>query len=73
MLKYEYNCTSCGHEFEAEQRITEDPIRTCAKCSKDTAVRRISAAPFLLRGGGWYADGYASKSDKTAESSEDAA
>ncbi|MBW2292579.1 MAG: hypothetical protein JRG94_09730 [Deltaproteobacteria bacterium] len=30
---YEYQCEKCQHEFEREQRITADPIKTCPKCA----------------------------------------
>lgn len=61
MPTYEYRCTRCGHEFEKEQRITEEPIRECVACHEEGAERVISASSFVLKGGGWYADGYASK------------
>ncbi len=32
MPVYEYACEKCGHEFEREQRITDEPIKTCPKC-----------------------------------------
>jgi putative FmdB family regulatory protein len=63
---YEYACGKCGHEFEAEQRITEAPIKTCPRCRARKVKRLISQTSFVLKGGGWYADLYASKSDKEA-------
>ena len=60
MPTYEYECTN-GHQFEAEQRITEKPLERCEVCR--AKVRRlISATSFILKGGGWYADGYSGKS-----------
>jgi putative FmdB family regulatory protein len=63
---YEYACEKCGHEFEAEQRITEAPLKTCPRCRARKLKRLISQTSFVLKGGGWYADLYASKSDKEA-------
>jgi putative FmdB family regulatory protein len=62
MPTYEYQCEKCGFEFEREQRITEDPIKTCPKCKSRKAKRLLSAPGFILKGGGWYADGYGSRS-----------
>jgi putative FmdB family regulatory protein len=62
MPTYEYQCEKCGFEFEREQRITEDPIKTCPKCKSRKAKRLLSAPGFILKGGGWYADGYGSSS-----------
>jgi putative FmdB family regulatory protein len=60
MPTYDYQCQKCGFEFEREQRITEDPIKTCPKCKSRQAKRLLSAPGFILKGGGWYADGYGS-------------
>ena len=59
---YEYLCEKCKHEFEAEQRITDAPIRTCPKCRARKVKRLISQTSFVLKGGGWYSDLYSSKS-----------
>lgn len=65
MPTYNYACDACGHNFEREQRISEDAIKKCPKCGKSKARRMISAGNFILKGGGWYSDGYGSggKSD----------
>jgi putative FmdB family regulatory protein len=65
MPVYEYACAKCESEFEVEQRITEDPIKTCPRCRSRRVKRLISQTSFALKGGGWYADGYASKSGKS--------
>ena len=64
MPTYEYRCDKCGHEFEREQRITEDAIKTCPKCKAQKAKRLISATSFVLKGGGWYSDLYSSGKSK---------
>lgn len=70
MPTYPYGCDSCGHEFEVFQKVTNLPIRECPRCNGVTATRRISAPPFILKGGGWYADGYSrSPSPSTGTSS----
>lgn len=60
-MTYEYACGACGHQWEAEQSIREAPLKKCPKCGKLQAKRQISqGAGFILKGGGWYADGYGS-------------
>jgi len=71
MPVYEYQCGACGHEFEREQRISEDPIKKCPKCGKQKAKRLISRTSFVLKGGGWYGDLYASQKP-ASEKKEDA-
>ena len=51
---YEYRCSSCGHELEKLQRITDAPITDCPACEKPALKRLISAAGFRLKGSGWY-------------------
>jgi len=60
MPQYPYVCTSCNKEFEYEQRITAEPLKTCEACGQQTLVRQIAGTSFVLNGGGWYRDGYTS-------------
>lgn len=71
MPTYDYQCGKCGVEFEREQRITEPPVKTCPKCKSRQVKRLLSAPGFILKGGGWYADGYGSGGKKTSSSSSD--
>ena len=66
---YEYLCEKCSHEFEREQRITEDPVKTCPKCRGRRVKKLISQTSFVLKGGGWYSDLYSSKKDKKSSGS----
>ena len=51
---YEYQCQSCGHEHEALQKMSADPLIDCPACSKPELKKKISAAGFRLKGTGWY-------------------
>ncbi len=66
MPTYEYRCDKCGHEFEREQRITDDPVKKCPGCRSARVKRLISATSFVLKGGGWYSDLYSSKKAQPA-------
>jgi putative FmdB family regulatory protein len=69
-MTYEYLCTACEHVWEAEQSISEAPLKVCPRCTKETAKRQVSGgAGFILKGGGWYSDLYGSAPKKTSESS----
>lgn len=54
---YEYYCPACGHQLEVLQHMN-DPAPSCPQCSQDTMVKKVSAAGFQLKGGGWYATDY---------------
>jgi putative FmdB family regulatory protein len=69
-MTYEYVCTACHYEWEAEQSISAPPLQTCPNCHEDTAKRQISrGGGFILKGGGWYADGYGSASSPSSAGS----
>jgi len=51
---YEYQCQECGHELEAIQKMSDDPLTECPECGKPALKKMISAAGFRLSGGGWY-------------------
>ena len=58
---YEYQCTGCHHQFDLLQKINDEPVKKCPLCSKDTAIRLVSAAGFQLKGTGWYATDFKNK------------
>lgn len=72
MPTYEYLCEKCGHEFEREQRITEDPVKTCPQCRARKVRRLISRTGFILKGSGWYSDLYSSAKPGAAKEGEGA-
>lgn len=61
---YEYQCQSCGHEYEALQKISEAPLTECPACKKLDLAKKISAAGFRLKGAGWYETDFKSGSKK---------
>src|SRR5215467_3975244 len=61
---YEYRCGSCSHELEAQQKISDSPLRKCPECGKLTLRRLISAPVFRLKGGGWYETDFKGDKDK---------
>jgi len=69
-MTYEYACTACAHHWEEEQSISAPPSTTCPSCHAETARRLVSGGQgFILKGGGWYADGYGSSKAGASSSS----
>lgn len=64
MPTYDYECQACGNRLEVTQRITEAALVDCPACHAPKLQRIISATAFMLKGGGWYKDGYSSGSGK---------
>jgi len=65
MPTYEYFCRVCDHQFESEQKITDEPLVECPKCLT-ASLRRVipSRTGFILKGGGWAKDLYSKQSKK---------
>ena len=61
---YEYQCQSCGHEHEALQKMSAEPLVTCPACDQPELKKKISAAGFRLKGSGWYKTDFKSGSKK---------
>jgi len=61
---YEYQCQSCGHEHEALQKLSDEPLVICPACSQPELIKKISAAGFRLKGGGWYETDFKSGAKK---------
>lgn len=60
MPTYEYECSECKATFEADQRITDEPLTECVRKPCEGRVRRMipSSTSFSLKGTGWFRDGY---------------
>jgi putative FmdB family regulatory protein len=65
---YEYQCQSCQHELEALQRLADAALVECPACAQATLKKKISAAGFRLKGGGWYETDFKSGSKKNLAS-----
>ena len=51
---YEYQCQDCDKQLEALQKISDAPLLDCPQCGKPALKKKVSAAAFRLKGGGWY-------------------
>ncbi len=66
---YEYQCERCRRTLEIRQRITAEPLTRCEACGGPLR-RLLHAAPFILKGEGWYVTDYPSESRKKAREAE---
>jgi putative FmdB family regulatory protein len=51
---YEYQCQACGELTEALQKLSDAPLTRCPACGAEALRKKVSAAAFRLKGGGWY-------------------
>jgi len=67
---YEYQCESCGNQLEALQKMSDAPLVTCPSCNNDALKKKVSAAAFRLKGGGWYETDFKSGKKKNLAGSD---
>ena len=51
---YAYACAKCEHEFDALQKMSDDPLVECPACGEPALRKLLSAPKFRLKGSGWY-------------------
>jgi putative FmdB family regulatory protein len=50
---YQYACTACGHQLEAVQSFSDDPLTECPEC--EGRLRKLySAVGIVFKGSGFY-------------------
>ncbi len=53
MPTYLYRCKQCDHEFEARQRMSDDPLTLCPVCGGE--IRRVvGSVGIVFKGKGFY-------------------
>ena len=72
MPTYDYECQKCGHQFEAFQSITAEPLKTCVKSDCLGEVKRLigAGAGLLFKGSGFYITDYRSEGYQKAAKAE---
>ena len=58
-------CTDCGHEFEAVQSFSDDPISICPSCG-GAVKKRFGNVGISFKGSGFYITDYRSEGYKDA-------
>jgi putative FmdB family regulatory protein len=50
---YQYACTACGHQLEAVQSFTDEPLSDCPSC--DGRLRKVfNSVGIVFKGSGFY-------------------
>jgi putative FmdB family regulatory protein len=68
--RYDYQCETCGHEFELRQSFSSEPVAECTECGM-TSRRLIRAVPVVFKGSGFYVNDYGKGSNGRSRSSSD--
>jgi putative FmdB family regulatory protein len=69
--RYDYQCVSCGHQFELVQSFSEAGSGTCPVCASD-GRRLFHAVPVIYKGSGFYTTDYGRPKSPPPEKGEKA-
>jgi putative FmdB family regulatory protein len=65
---YQYACTACGHQLEAVQSFTDEPLTECPAC--EGKLRKVfSAVGVVFKGSGFYRTDSRSNSSSSSTAS----
>lgn len=71
MPTYHYRCSSCEQHIEVVQRMTDEPLSTCAACG-GAMVKVLKPAGIVLKGSGFYrTDNRSSRRSTSTDTSTD--
>ncbi len=73
MPLYEYRCDACGHEMDALQKMSDEPLVDCPSCGQEALRKLVSASGFRLKGDGWYETDFKNGSKKNLAESANSA
>ena len=66
MPTYEYRCTECGHQFDVQQRFSDDPLQVCPNCQGK--LRKVfHPAGVIFKGSGYYTTDYKASGKGSSE------
>ena len=54
MPTYEYECTECGHRFEAFQMMSDEPLSECESCGGSVKRLIFGGTGVIFKGSGFY-------------------
>jgi putative FmdB family regulatory protein len=73
MPTYEYECLSCGSNFDAFQKMSESALDKCVKCQG--SVRRVvsGGSGVIFKGSGFYITDYGKEKSAPSKTSSEKA
>ena len=61
---YAFECSSCGHDFDRLQKLSDPDPAECPQCGKPEVRRQLTAPAFRLAGSGWYETDFKKDGDR---------
>jgi len=71
MPTYEYECKSCGSDFDVFQSMADDPLKACPTCGNGVRRKISKGTGIIFKGSGFYkTDSRKSSSASSGSSSQ---
>jgi len=71
MPTYEYECKSCGADFDVFQSMSDDPLKACPTCGNSVRRKINGGTGIIFKGSGFYKnDSRKSSSSSIGDSSK---
>ena len=67
---YTYRCTSCGVQFDKQQKFTDATLTRCPECSKKTLQKVFQPVGIVFKGSGFYSTDHRSPSGSASRSAK---
>lgn len=71
MPTYEYACADCGHDLEAVQSFSDDPLTVCPECG-GTLRKVFGNVGVVFKGSGFYRTDSRKSADSGSSATKDA-
>lgn len=58
MPTYDYVCKDCGYQFEAFQKMSDEPLSVCPQCNGEVKRKIGAGLSPIFKGSGFYVTDY---------------
>jgi len=62
MPVYVYHCDHCGFQFEQQQKFSDNPMKKCPECGKNSLHKVYTPVGIIYKGSGFYSTDHRSSS-----------
>jgi len=62
MPVYVYHCEECDFQFEQQQKFSDNPLKKCPNCNKNTLHKVYTPVGIIYKGSGFYSTDHRSSS-----------
>jgi putative FmdB family regulatory protein len=68
MPVYVYHCDHCGFQFEQQQKFSDNPMKKCPECGKNSLHKVYTPVGIIYKGSGFYSTDHRSSSGAVSSS-----